>query len=164
MNFTDKERERILSKINKTETCWLWMGYITKPRGRYKGGYGQVMFRKKAWKAHRLVYTLLVGPIEHPLVIDHLCRVKNCVNPKHLEPVDRLTNIARGDSPGHIGSKNHQSKLNETKVTEIIKLIQSGETNTAIGKKYGMSNVLISKIKLKQSWTHVWAAFEKVSK
>jgi hypothetical protein len=40
-----------------------------------------------------------VGPIPDGLVLDHLCRNKLCVNPKHLEPVTNQENILRGLTP-----------------------------------------------------------------
>jgi hypothetical protein len=46
--------------------------------------------------AHRHSYRLFVGEIPDGLFIDHLCRVRNCVNPAHLEPVTRKENILRG--------------------------------------------------------------------
>lgn len=45
---------------------------------------------------HRVVYELLVGPIAEGLTIDHLCRVRHCFNPEHLEPVTRRINTLRG--------------------------------------------------------------------
>ncbi len=49
-------------------------------------------------RAHRFAYELLVGPIPDGLVIDHLCRVRHCVNPAHMEPVTRWENTLRGGS------------------------------------------------------------------
>lgn len=45
---------------------------------------------------HRAVYEFLVGPIPVGQVLDHLCRVKACVNPRHLEPVTQNENMRRG--------------------------------------------------------------------
>ena len=81
--------ERFLSKVNKTESCWLWTGYIDKK------GYG-IFKLDKPKRAHRVSYELFVGPIPDGLVIDHLCRVRNCVNPEHLEPVTTKINSIRG--------------------------------------------------------------------
>lgn len=66
--------------------CWEWGGSIDPH------GYGRQGHRL----AHRLVYERMVGPIPDGLDIDHLCRVRCCVNPKHLEPVTRQTNHLRG--------------------------------------------------------------------
>lgn len=68
--------------------CWLWAGY------RAPDGYGQV----KAGMVHRLMYEHLVGPIPDGLVLDHLCRVRWCCNPAHLEPVTQGENLRR--APG----------------------------------------------------------------
>jgi hypothetical protein len=46
--------------------------------------------------AHRAMYAEHMGPIPDGLVLDHLCRVKSCVNPTHLEPVTPLVNFQRG--------------------------------------------------------------------
>jgi len=69
--------------------CWLWTGYLQT------NGYGSAGLNGKVHLAHRLVYQLLVGPITEE-TLDHLCRVRSCVNPAHLEPVSLATNIGRG--------------------------------------------------------------------
>lgn len=83
--------ERFTTKINKTDTCWLWTAGLTK------GGYGQFGIGKKKFSAHRFAYELWVGPIPHGMVIDHLCRVKACVRPEHLEAVSQKVNLNRGE-------------------------------------------------------------------
>lgn len=74
------------------EPCWRWIG----GGGRGKGGYVQVSSSGQSVMAHRWAYELLVGPIPDGLTLDHLCRVTDCVNPAHLEPVTQRTNILRG--------------------------------------------------------------------
>ena len=74
--------------------CWLWTGRLD-PKG-----YGTVHVFGKSQRAHRVVYELFVGPIPDGLELDHLCRVRHCVNPDHLEPVDHKTNVLRGDGWG----------------------------------------------------------------
>lgn len=70
--------------------CWLWTaGLNTK-------GYGTAHLLGKKYLAHRAAYTCLVGDIPPGLQIDHLCRVRNCVNPAHLEPVTNQVNADRG--------------------------------------------------------------------
>lgn len=73
--------------------CWLWTG------AKYPGGYG-AMGRGRShegiMRAHRFAYTHFLGPIPKGKELDHLCRVRNCVNPTHLEIVTRRENFLRG--------------------------------------------------------------------
>lgn len=73
--------------------CWNWSGH---PRdGGYSGFY--ITHRGALTRyAHRYAYEALVGPIPDGMVIDHLCRNRQCVNPAHLEPVTHKTNLMRG--------------------------------------------------------------------
>lgn len=78
-------------KVMKTEDCWYWVGALNAY------GYGVFTLRGQPWMAHRYFYEHLVGPIPEGLDIDHLCRVRACVNPAHLEPVTRRENLLRGE-------------------------------------------------------------------
>ena len=69
--------------------CWLWQD---KPD---KFGYGKLIVNGKCLNAHRASYEVFVGPIPRGLHIDHLCEVRICVNPSHLEPVTRAENSSR---------------------------------------------------------------------
>jgi hypothetical protein len=82
--------------------CMLWTASLNQK------GYGQFMHRRKMFKAHRLAYELKVGPIPEGLHIDHLCRVRNCVTPEHLEAVTPGENSRRGVS--HWGARNACSR------------------------------------------------------
>lgn len=83
---------RIWNKIQVHEDtgCWVWTASL-KP-----GGYGQVHYKRRTRVVHRLLVELLAGPVPDGLDLDHLCRVRACANPAHLEAVDRGTNLRRG--------------------------------------------------------------------
>lgn len=89
--------------------CWHLPEGAGGPHGN---GYFQITVSGRRWYAHRLAYTLLVGPIPDGLVLDHLCHTndpscvggdscmhRRCVNPAHLEPVTDATNALRGLGP-----------------------------------------------------------------
>lgn len=69
--------------------CWIWRKSVMSD------GYGSCRRDNKSWLAHRWYYTQSKGTIPRGLEIDHLCRVRLCVNPDHLEAVTRQVNIQR---------------------------------------------------------------------
>lgn len=69
--------------------CWIWKGFIEKD------GYGMAYLRGRTGRAHRIIYAALIGEIPSLLHLDHLCGVRPCVNPEHLEPVDWQENNRR---------------------------------------------------------------------
>ena len=74
--------------------CWRWTGGTV-----VRGGYRQVRNGSRTKTlAHRLTYALCVGPIPEGHQVDHLCRVPDCCNPKHLEAVDPAENLRRRDA------------------------------------------------------------------
>lgn len=80
-------RERFMSHVIKGAGCWEWAGY------HRADGYISFSVGSKKFKAHRVAYELLVGPIPEGLEIDHICRNRGCVNPKHLRPVTHVQNM-----------------------------------------------------------------------
>lgn len=72
--------------------CWVWTGRMNR------NGYGRAWFRGKEPVIHRVVWTVLVGPIPPGYLLDHLCRNRKCCNPAHLEPVTPQENTLRGEA------------------------------------------------------------------
>ena len=96
---TDEQRFFRSFKKDESTGCWLWQ----KGRGH---GYGVVKFRGKQRGAHRVSLYIFRGvSFQTTLVADHLCRVRRCVNPDHLEMVTERTNILRGTARSAINAK-----------------------------------------------------------
>lgn len=77
--------------------CWLWTGTTAQ-------GYGAFYAPgSKSRNSHRLMWEHVNGPVPDGLELDHLCRIRNCVCPDHLEAVTHLENVRRGK----VGSKTH---------------------------------------------------------
>ncbi len=79
-----------MGHVIKTKRCWLYKG--TKS----PAGYGRFWDGKKTVMAHRYSYFNFIGEIPTGLVLDHICRVKNCVRPEHLRSVTDRENIMCG--------------------------------------------------------------------
>lgn len=89
--------------------CWLWTGAT-------KSGYGFMWMSResggnvregKQAGAHILMYEHVNGPVPEGLELDHLCRVRHCVNPAHLEAVTHTENVRRGEAGLHNPVKTH---------------------------------------------------------
>jgi hypothetical protein len=83
------EIERFFGKIDLRRDprgCWRWTDVT-------RNGYGRFQIKGKKVTAHRYSYELIVGAIPEGLDLDHICRVRECVNPEHLEPKTRRQNL-----------------------------------------------------------------------
>ena len=91
VKFIERFWKRV-RKLGGEDACWLWGGSIDNK------GYGRLNFKGRSLRAHRVSYELHKGRIPAALVLDHRCRNRWCVNPKHLEPVTVRENTLRGES------------------------------------------------------------------
>lgn len=76
-------RERWERHVLRGEGCWLWQARVDRD------GYGRIGNAM----AHRVAVELFSGPIPSGMQVDHVCRVKSCVNPAHLRIVTPLVNV-----------------------------------------------------------------------
>lgn len=83
------ERIRHYLSVDAESGCWLWTAATND------AGYGVLRMDGRNHRAHRVSYEAFVGAIPEGLQLDHLCRVRSCVNPAHLEPVTPLVNTRR---------------------------------------------------------------------
>lgn len=103
---------RFLTFVEKTDTCWNWTGS--------QNGHGYGRFRINGiWEpAHKASYILHGGTYIKGMDIDHLCRVRHCVNPKHLEQVTPQENYRRGL---HGVLTTHCKNGHELKIENLVK-------------------------------------------
>lgn len=93
--LTARQRKNFFSKINidSPDGCWHWTGYVS-PRG-----YGHFSVMQKSFKAHRVALALNGVELIDGYTVDHVCRNRRCVNPKHLRQISFVENIMCGESP-----------------------------------------------------------------
>lgn len=89
-------RQRLLAKTVQTdEGHWLWTGSkggLRRNGKRYE--YGQLRLGGSCIPAHRAAWLIFRGKLAPGHEVDHLCKVRLCVNPDHLEPKTHAENKA----------------------------------------------------------------------
>lgn len=146
--------ERFWKKVNKTETCWLWLASL------FKEGYGQFKVHGKNMLAHRFSWEITNGPIPKDILVLHRCPGKSdkrCVNPFHLYLGNDKNNVqdALNDGTFYIGSMKILAKLTESDIPEIRESLKLGESQSSISRRYGVTPAAISSIARNLTWTHV---------
>ncbi len=151
------------TKMAMLGECVEWSG------ARQYSGYGvwtsptDENGKRKKWRAHRLAWTVLVGPIPEGQYVLHHCDNPPCVNTDHLFLGTHADNMAdkvakgrqaRGESLAakRRGAANGRAKLTEDDVRAIradTRLLRE------IAEDYGIVNQQVSMIKSRQKWGHV---------
>lgn len=154
---TDEEfRAHFDSKLDKESDasgCWLWTGAICS------NGYGQVGWKGKTWRAHRLSYILSGGTF--PEGKPHLCHSEHCVgkkhccNPAHLRPDDDKGNQADRirDRTDSRGEKQWLAKLTAEQVLQIR--ARATESQTSLAREFGVTHKAIWAIIHHRNWRHL---------
>lgn len=121
-----------------TTPCWIWKLAL------YSTGYGQFSppgGNGRHTPAHVEMYQRKHGPVPDGLQLDHLCRVRSCCNPDHLEPVTCQVNLRRGA----------MTRLTCVEVLQI-RALEGTMAQTAIGKLFGVSGAHICNILQRKYW------------
>lgn len=135
--------------------CWLWAASTWK-----EGGYGQFKIGNRMVSAHRVAYYLGTGCQPTGLYVLHCCDNKLCCNPHHLFLGTQQANmddlVAKGlshkQSRPQRGEQNGNARLTEDDVRAIR---QSPDTQCVLADRYDVSQVMISRIRLRKAWSHV---------
>lgn len=153
----DSLSKRFFSKIEKTDTCWNWIGI------KWPSGYGDFRTYKDnkavSTSAHRYSWELHFGEIPEGMYVLHKCDNRKCVNPDHLfigsqkENIQDMVNKGRAPINALKGTDNPRSKLTWEQVVEIRRLYIETHLGLAkIGKMFGVSKHSISMIVKNKSY------------
>lgn len=146
--------ERFHRKYRKDKSgCWLW---IASTAGK---GYGQIKLtgERRQIYAHRLSYMIATGEDPGAKHLCHTCDNPRCVNPKHLFIGTSHDNHMDQKAKGRhtYGSRNNQSKLDESMVWQIKAMLATGVQQRRIAAAFGVSQIQISRINTGKRWAHV---------
>lgn len=145
----------IWTKVNKKDRdlCWNWTSSTLR-------GYGVAYFQGQSWRAHRLIWTFVNGPIPDGLHVLHTCDNKCCCSPAHLFLGTQADNNrdmwAKGRAnPGRVVGEQHgRSKLTANEVKEIRDLSPLLAPDE-LAHRYGISPSHTRAIIKYRYWRHV---------
>lgn len=180
--YTTNDITRFWSKVNRTDSCWLWTA------GTMNSGYGQFSIRnQRGILTHRVSYELAYGSIPDGLMVCHTCDVRTCVNPAHLflgTAADNQRDMANkgraasgdrhwthtdpskrafGDRNGARiyrermprGEQNNLAVLTADQVRDIRSRAAAGDLQREIAARYGINRATISYIVARKTWKHI---------
>lgn len=124
--------------------CWVWQ------RTKNDQGYGQISRSGRMVYAHRVFYEEVRGAISDGLHLDHLCRVRPCVNPAHLEAVTCRENVGRGNTSR---GRHAVATLEWWQVRAMRRAREEADTSTRdLARAFGVRKETVNKILSGRSW------------
>lgn len=120
-------------EVDQKSQCWEWKGC------KFDYGYGLIHVGKRRHEvAHRVSYRLHCGDIPEGMIVRHQCDNPSCVNPDHLLLGTYLENMA------DMKSKGRARILTSNQVKEVLGLLDSGYSQTVVGRMFGVSRSTIA--------------------
>ena len=148
---TRQVAQRFWAKVQKSDGCWLWTGYVDVL------GYGIFRFQGGPKKAHRVAWILSNGPIPAGKHCLHGCDVRRCVNVHHLFLGSHQENMADRDAKGRQwdrrGEKHPSAKLTQSDVIAIR--ASKGVPLRVLAEQHGVSLACVDAIRCRHTWKHV---------
>jgi len=119
-------------------------------------GYPRMTRGGKIYPIARHILIRRFGNIPPSLVSRHTCDNKWCIRPDHIISGTSEQNSAdykeRGRKPDQRGEKNPHAKFTSTQIYQIRK---ADGLQTEIAEKFGVSTSQVSRIKRRETWTHL---------
>lgn len=137
-----------------TNGCLEWTGCS------HKDGYGQLVYHRQYWLAHRLAWTLHYGEIPAGMCVCHRCDNPCCVDPEHLFIGSHSANMADMKHKGrrknvNTGTENGRAIISQSIADEIRdKYVRGSIKQVDLAHEYGVSQPLISRIIRNKHWIH----------
>lgn len=142
--------EKFWSRVRRAgaNDCWPWLG-------ARDGGYGQLSYQGKIWRAHRLAWKLTRGSFRNFVL--HRCDNPICCNPKHLflgtQADNNRDRMLKGRDGDHKGMKHGRAVLTD----KAVKFIRAKPefSGADLARRFGVTRTTVSRVRLWKSWTHV---------
>lgn len=148
MHFTEKDKDRFWSSMDRSGDCWIWT------KRRHKFGYGEFKLGRTKVRAHQVAHYLSTG--ERPEVVRHTCDNPPCCNPAHLLSGTYLDNtrdcIERGRRVQVSGEAHGKSKLTAKQVNAVRMSTLSART---LATRYGVSTKTVYNVRNGRAYASV---------
>jgi hypothetical protein len=153
--------ERFWSYVNRTESCWLWIGRWNA------NGYGMLLTPNGRVRAPQFSWELHSGrPVPDGLWVLHKCDTPACVNPEHLFLGTRSDNMKDAAAKGRLAQQKNPernkaaraklAKLSPDDVRAIrLRHAEGGITLEAIGVSYGVTKHAVWRVVHGKVWTDI---------
>ena len=139
---------RFWEKVEKTDTCWVWIASTRR-------GYGRFRIGDKKYTSHRVSWEIYNGEIPDGMCVLHHCDNPPCVNPDHLFIGTQTDNIRDRHMKGRNGDKtginNGRSVLDENDVI-AIRHDHHFVSRKQLSRKYGVSISTICSVINLRTW------------
>jgi len=146
-------------RIVRTPNCWLWQG------AKNSDGYGNLTYRGKPYRAHRLAWILTNGPVPEGMEVCHTCDNPLCANPNHLFVGTHLENMHDSLNKGRTaktrarGERNGFHKLTWAKVLAIRFVYGLGHySQQELGQFFNCHQRTVSRVVRNEHWNEEMAA------
>lgn len=126
-------------EVDPQTGCWNWL------RVRDHGGYGRTFRAGRLVGAHRAEWERVNGAVPGGMMLDHMCRNPQCVNPDHLRIVTNAENVRCGNT----------AKITADDVRRIRALVTSGMTQSKAAVMFGIGQTHVSRIVRREVWKDV---------
>ncbi len=151
-----KTYAQLLEKTRAEGECRVWQGWI-KGAG---SSYGVTYASGRPTLVHRYVYQLHHGEIPEGKCICHSCDNPGCINIDHLFIGTWADNnrdrAKKGRNANTHGEKHPRAKLTNDQAREIKQLLRTTNcTQKEIGARFGVSWMVVAKIKEGKNWSSV---------
>ena len=132
--------EKLDYLLDKTGDCWLYMGRCDVE------GYGQIKYKGKTLRAHRVAYMLAHGDVTDGLLVCHHCDRPSCCNPAHL---------FLGTNSDNMADMMKKGRCNRVLSDSIILEIRAATgRNVDVARRLNVSEAAVCQIRNGKAWVH----------
>lgn len=146
--YTPDELVRRFVKVVEATGCWLWTG-------RSREGQGLLTYRRREWRAHRLLYTFWHGEIPEGKLLLRTCQTPGCVHPDHMRIGTAEDVCSLRDQRGTTAKGETMGKLRTEQVMSIRQEYAANTSISVLARKYGVDPATIRSIVYRATWRHL---------